>query len=340
MVLVWGLAGLGGACQEYTPPPVVFTGRNLEIGVADGLEVCGGTFRYMDDHVDALWGALHLPRSGGRFRFSYVGLAELEAHAPCKGQACATPDHVYSSIIPWNHEHVHVVRQQAFGSPLPLPSVFEEGLAEVYGDGRMLGTPDVTLTELLDEPRISGSDAYLRAGHAVNVLLERKGIDVFNTLSEAAPGQGVEAAFVAAYGQTLEAFVAEYEREPQCQQVRWRRPLLECSARPEPWVGGEVRIEGVLECGGLGTVGPRSERMWTYRTLEIEDTGSYALSTSLGAEDDAVVRLVECDAGCGDATIVEVAGLRPAWLEAGRYYVLFERGVGDPGGYDLTLRPG
>lgn len=329
------------ACQQSALPPVVFTGRNVEVGVAEGLRVCGGTFEYMDTHVDALWNALRLAPRGGPFRFSYMDPQQVEVVAPCLGEACATTDHVYSSIIPWNHEHVHVVRQRVFGSPLPLPAAFEEGLAELYGDGRHVGVSDVSLAELVERDGISGSSAYLRAGHAVSVLVDQYGIEAVNTVSMRAPSAGFEEAFEATLETPLDAFVADYEQQPQCQQLRWRRPLLECGGTPVPWLDGQLRVDMVAACDDPATIGPRGGMMWTYRTIEIEQTGSHAIAVG-GDLDEGVgsLWLTGCDGGCEGTTMHSLqAGEQVLWLEAGRYYLMLERDVAEPGAITLIAKP-
>jgi len=345
---------VGAACsdsQAVPLPEIEWEGEHLRAG-GDLDDACEGNLPYMDAMVGELQQRLETPGEG-LVDFYYFATGELPLSGHCGTNdapvACTNEyQEIFSRWIPEEHELVHAVHAEVgFSNPF-----LEEGLAEFLGDdglgpgrGEPQGTPSEAISAVHDQDLPFGY--YAVAGHFVSFLdgefgtsgmMERiDDLDFDSTAPEveAALGAGVDGGFA--------ALEDEYQAVPKCAQAAYRdagpmcnvvAPLFDHCSPDEDTV-----VEVDVDCGGDDVLGPRKDEIWTYRRLDIVNSGSYTITAQGGADylTDGIT-LKRCEGGCeAPPTAVQVfdeddifAGPVSIELESGRYLVRVTRPVDDP----------
>lgn len=263
------------------------------------------------------------------------------------GAACAVENHVYAQGVPIEHELTHAIRRER------LPVVFEEGLAEVFGDLGWTSEPASRdrLLEILEASDPVDKADYARAGHFVAFLIETYGMEALDRFALAGNLHDdyarVRRAFESSFGVTLEQALDVYSDYPECDSSAWMDRHIACEqpAIPlTPGVGIEVGVDIDLECSEADVIGPHGGFMFVERTLEItpDFPGLSAWILLVGdVSPDSIALLVSCDTSCADSTVVgldgEFAG-EFVELPAGRYVLRLFRPVDDPGTLGITVR--
>jgi hypothetical protein len=338
VVLALGCAASGNpeSLSEFGAP--IYEGDQFEVWASDGLVACGGTHAY----TEAWLAAFHLRL--GEFanpqfhRFYWLDDEDL-AESPCPGdhRACAfaTENVVYTTLIPDEHEVVHVEL-----GDLRAPSFLNEGVAELYGStagSDAIATAD--LRAVITENSLPGP-AYEAAGRLSRYLVDTYGQDAyFELLQTARPGDdddALTAAFLSAFGEDLDAVFDAFEDEPVCDAPQWRYRDHECNDLPSiPWQDADHWVTSVeVACMDADVIGPRNGRIWTLRALDVSEGGVHALSVEGGAGAQAI--LESCDRSCfdGGPTLMmprAIVGLPAAvaMLEAGHYWVQIDLPAGE-----------
>lgn len=342
-----GLTALLGGCapeEELPLPPVVWEGHSVRVRMDDpDIEVCGGSFEALDRHAELVREALLL-EGDGVVEYSigdqdFVDEAcNLDMPAPCTK---STTGNVFTSSPMHEHELVHAVRlldpELTFRS-----SPFEEGLATMFGGDRFNdGNPPLDPSILLNEEQLEGALEYHHAGQTMTLLLTRHGINAFRNFDTLASTTDKGDAFLEAFGETKEEFVAAVDDAHHCEQTQWLAPLLECDGEPttaDPTTGALV-LSGNLSCGSPDVYGPRSGRMWTSRHFLLERRTT-SLTYEFDIPEDATLEVVSCEGGCPErfvyiGTREQLGSVQhgvPA-LEPGEYFLRLSRQTASDDGF-------
>ena len=340
--------------QGVPLPKLEWEGERLRAG-GDLAGVCDGNLAYMDALVGELQQRLGTPGEGV-VDFYYFAEGDDALNDYCHPDdshlrvGCTNErQEVFSVQIPMEHELVHGVHAEVGFSHRFL----EEGLAEYLGDDGVLpgrGEPMGTLSEALASAAPDGLPLgyYARAGHFVSFLDGQLGtsammerIDALGFRDsvddvEAALGMGVEGGFAAVQ--------AAYDAVPTCAQASYRDAEPMCNVAAPLFAhcstewnsSADVYVD--VDCSSSDVLGPRDDRIWTYRTFELMNAGTYEILAT-GADEDLAdgVVLERCDGGCQSAPIA-IATLgeddflvqQDVVLEPGRYLVRFTRPVDEP----------
>lgn len=341
------LLGLSLACEAPGPAPApYYDGEHLEVWASDGLEACNGTFPYMESWLSAFRERVGQPDSTVRHTFYWLSPEEFET-SPCEPNAvaCASRSNVYSSVVPAEHELVHVELE---GRP---PSLIREGAAEVFGCMDRLNAGNrASIEAMADESQISGYD-YQTAGRFSRFLIDRFGVDAYLDLYAGLHGvegrSGLAEGVADVLGVELSSLAEEFEQRPACDLEAWRFYDVECSMLAlESWLDGDHWSMTVdLACESLDIIGPRGGIVWARRALYVEETDQYEMS--IASDDPSSVAIVfSCDATCvrdepAEPTplIIPVATIdRPTTLvlDAGRHWLRIEQAADS--GAPVTVR--
>jgi hypothetical protein len=241
--------------------------------------------------------------------------------------ACAFPrsDVIYSSVIPAEHELVHIELE---GWP---PSLVREGAAEVFGSMdhfNLVNEPSIEV--LADERQILRPD-YQAAGRFSRFIIDRFGLDAYLDLYVGLDGvegrSAVEAGVAEVLGVGLSSLVEDFDEQRTCDLDRWRFYDVECSVLPlTPWQDADHWSTTVdLTCDAPDVIGPRDDIVWARRALYIAESDRYVMSVE-SDDPSAVATIHPCGASCGelDPTAPTVPML-PATVDQRRVFVLDAR---------------
>jgi hypothetical protein len=355
------LAIMLGCAPDLEPElgEFVARGEHVEVWASEGLEVCGGNVEHMDRFVKRFREVVG-PRPEAEALHRYYVLDEEDwadwadvGGCPENVAGCAVQRRtIYARVAPSTHELVHAeIAADGY-------SLFEEGIAEVFGDGPPDAWPlsyeIVGLLQLRDAKLPSG--AYERAAHFARFLIERHGIDGFLRLRDATVRDDtfdeLEWAFETTLGSSIERELAAYQGYTAwCQNAGYRLALLECETPPTPWTDERSFVERVdLTCANEDVLGPFHGEIFAFRAFEVVQLEEYDIE--LEATDTAKARawIVKCGSRCrgwaGDGVeypleppqiVIEAhAGeRREAILYPGRYWVRMSRPADEPG--EVTL---
>jgi hypothetical protein len=244
------------------------------------------------------------------------------------------------------HEIVHAAR--ILDPEISLrSSPVEEGLATMFGGDRFDDEdPPLDPSIILVNEQLDDALEYHHAGQTMALLLDRHGMDAFRRFDTGARTMDEDAAFVAAFGESKEQFIATVENAPHCEQSQWWAALLECDGEPivaDP-LTGDITLTGNISCGDPDTYGPRNERVWTARHFRT-DRSVDALAYDIEMPDDATLEIIACQGGCPErmayiGTRNQVGsvlnGLPP--LEPGNYFLRMSRPAsGDEGRFEIVI---
>ncbi len=346
------------------PAPVVWTGRRIEIATNGRALECGGSRAFLDRFADALIDEQGLEVEEGRkARIYLLTPEELEDLEFCpSGTVCGYGRFAYTDQALDKHELVHAVRGAAYGTELPAPSLFEEGLATLYGGSRGRREAegrDVLAGLAAAEDGVNGriSTRWYPVGADFMDFLARR--SSYRVLSEFLEGlvsatkpADVAASFEEFFGSSLDDAVESFQADfPDCTEISRTRLLVECAR--EPLLFDEYgRLEPVfdLRCDDEQVLGPFGGKMWRTFTFEVDTSTSIRFRAPYDAEGDDLslacprtdLQVVDCERGCladpelyvpwwsganGPASFVQ----ETRQFEPGRYVVRLSRDVDDPG---------
>jgi hypothetical protein len=317
----------------------------IRFAANDPEAVCGGTLGWMDDRVVALKAVFGEKTYA---HIDYYWVPDLWPGQPwCREPAsgCAAEDRVYSEHVPHEHEVIHALRRD------DLPAVFEEGLAEMFGDIGWTREPAsrARLLEILESGDPIDNADYSRASHFVAFLIESHGMERLDQLASLGDYHDsyseVQSNFADAFGLSLDQALADYSDFPECDPAAWMDKRIACAApatllEPSFEAGSEIVLD--FECGSAEVLGPHSGFMFTETTLDVAPQVDglplwIDLVGDISPEASAV--LVSCG-GCEDSTVVWLSdgvGYQQLELPAGRYVLRMFRPVDDPGPLGISL---
>jgi hypothetical protein len=260
---------LAAACaDEPELPPITWTGERVRVGADRPEAICGGSLAELDRITDDLWtrfGADPGP-------LNYYWLDDLDGFCPALSTGCFRVDtrDLFTRSIPHRHELVHA------RGPL-LPPLLEEGLA-TYLDGAYplaaLG-PRERVAQMLAAPSTGPNtpEDYARARHFVGFVIETFGwpaiLELDAVLSRNANAAALEAAFVAATGQTIAQLLALYDAYPDC--YGWSEAPL-CESLTPIQLAPLGDLTRTIDCSDDATLGPASGWLaYTEVLVELSD---------------------------------------------------------------------
>jgi len=329
------------ACTPEFPTPT-WQGEHLEYAVTPDAEVCTGSWVMQDAYVKALMDWLGVSLSQ-RLRFAFVTPAELEEF--CFQDdilGCYYDGKAYSIRPVHYHELAHAV---AMLTGHHGPSAFQEGYAEVFGNGVYGVEARLPLDQVLMDFEHDGPH-YYTASLFVRFLIERDGLDaVLAFMRRTRPETSFSALsviFEEEFASSLPAAMAEFEDYPTCSTWANRIAVLECGSPAVPWQGSQWRASSTLDCGDPDVLGPKPEDgedlIWSSRGLVIDEAGDYLAQVGAGTGGTAGVRITRCGS-CWDSVdlVVKAGASRRVNLPSGRYHVTFVKELEEPGDISLTL---
>ncbi len=357
------LATALGCMPELEPElgEFVARGEHVEVWASEGLEVCGGNVEHMDRFVERFREVVG-PRPEAEAVHRYYVLDEEDWGEWVEVGGCQRGAHgctrlnrtIYASKLPSAHELVHA-EISADGH-----SLFEEGLAEVFGDG----PPDAWPLgyDILDGLAIGDSGlpfaGYERAAHFSRFLIDRHGIDGLLRLRDATvEGDSIErleSAFEAALGTSLWSALDAYDDYPVfCLNAGYRFALLECETPTTPWLSRLSFAETAdLTCADDDVLGPFEGEIFVLRAFEVDRFDKYDIEVRAEGADEARAWIVKCGTRCrgglGDdpehpfeppqiAIEVRSGEPREELLYPGKYWIRLSRPMDSPGKVSLRV---
>ena len=358
--------GLLPGCQDPSvipdPAPVVWSGEWIEFATHGHVLECGGSRAFLDRFAGAV-----AQEQGLEFddppRIYLLTPDELRDRGFCPpGTTCAYGRFLYTDAALDKHELVHALRGSAFGPYLPGPSLFEEGLATLYGGQR--GRVDEMdrdvypgLTAAADGLRgqMTTSDWYPVGADFLGFLAQDSSYaDVasfVDELCDATTVGDVTEHFEVHYGVPMDSAVTEFrEDHPACTRTSRTRFLIECAEEPTPFDNGRMEPTFDLECDAETALGPLDGKMWISFTFEVDEATDLRFQAPNANENgdlvlacpDTDLEVIDCDRGCladpdlyvpwwsganGPASFVDETRA----FQAGRYLVRLSRDVHAPG---------
>lgn len=339
---------------------LVARGEHVEVWASEGLEVCGGNVEHMDRFVERFRDVVGpRPEAEALHRYHVLDDEDWEDWAAAGGcpvgvGGCVMQGRtVYARVVPSAHELVHA-EIAADGHLL-----FEEGIAEVFGDGPPDAWPftyDLEDALELGDARLP-SEAYERAAHFSRFMIDRHGIDGFLRLRDSTTRgdslDGLERAFESALGTSLQRELAAYDEHPAwCRNAGYRYGLVDCEMPVTPWLD-ERSFEATVElsCASDDVLGPLHGEIFVLLAFEVTRFDKYDVALEAAGTDAARAWIVKCGSRCrgwpGDdpehpleppqiVIDVRVGEPREAILYPGRYWIRLFRPVSAPG--ELSLR--
>jgi hypothetical protein len=123
------------------------------------------------------------------------------------------------------------------------------------------------------------------------------------------PTSEVEAALGADFAGGFSELQAEYAATPTCAQAAYRNTEAMCGVAVPLFdhclPGEDISVDVDVVCEGDDVLGPRDGEIWTYRTLDIENAGTYYVLAVAGMKAQADgIELERCEGGCGSPPIL------------------------------------
>lgn len=320
------------ACHEEGPhlPDVSWSSEDFDFATDfDPEKLCGGSLQFQQQFVDLAQNVIGEPSERRKFTF-YLFNAKTAYELLPDRFGLYNDGNVYAEAVPDNHEVTHAIVDLSFGTSHPF---FNEGIAEVFRDRSAYDHAPVAMGVLAGleydgvEEKLPGS-LYGSAGHFMSYLVEVHGLEAAVALLERArpgdPPELLQEIIASELGTPHLDLLADYADYPSCTHHTFRWPITECAhGAPIDAADGKWTIDADLDCRRDDVLGTRVGEVWTARTLEIPEVGTYRLSVSGSDEDSAFVELGHCSPGCApDKGLVVRAGeTRDLTLRAGRYYL-------------------
>lgn len=307
-------------------------------------DLCGGTPAWIDDfvgHLAPVYGLEDGPI--GR----YVWQAGEVSDLPCLGSGCAAPGVVHATIIPFEHELVHLVHYAVESDEPSCVFLLEEGLADHFGGSWPLDTTPPSLDDVPHMLEVTfdgvgfGYSDYRSARHFVAYLIETYGLPAIVDLCLAAPEGLSRAEFDAIardqLGRDLDGLLSDYADYPLCPNVQTRGRTFECAREPRVTLGKGESFTVPLDaaCASADAIGPRRDAFHLSFQIRIVEDGNYSWHLTFPPEvepsslDGTLMTLAECAACSADPFVSEVE-----WQDG---YVSFPEPL-RAGDYVLDLR--
>lgn len=340
--------------SDVVEPAVAETlhGELVEMGVGEGLAVCGSSFEYVERFamqylVGSADGGIAEP-----IRYFYVDEDTVHRKDVCgaSSRACTRSGVVYAQNPLHLHEMVHALRQLQFGTRgAPGELFFEEGLAQWHSPVAVGWDETFRPADL---PHVMDAtvpaDLYDPAAHLTSVIADDTSFEELEAFVDASAaievGEDLEPILSDVLGNDLADLDALYSAQPDCSPGARSRMLVECAAEPlewaeAPWSSAPYVIQaiGALTCGDPRVIGPLDDRLWVFYAIDVTDAGVYELEVS---EPGERLQLTSCDTPCGADVDLQWDEPRRVEIELSpaRYVARISRPVGDEGGVDFQLR--
>jgi len=312
-------------------PELGAAGRRVTVGVQAEVELCAGTLRAWDDHVDFVEAQLGITRDPSLPIEVFV-VADTEPWCD-DVMACYIGGWVDATFVPtyepraiW-HELAHHV---ASGSDLGMTDRFlSEGMASSMGDdwcpapGTRWPTPPLWRLLARDDVRY---EDYPRAAQFVEFVRQQYGedalVDLVDCIERGDPLPAIDRCMRRTLDEGLDAVDRRFAADPPPHHPN---PAL-CRGPVTPWHDDETwSFEAKLACEDpavLNTFRSPHGRE-TSALLEITEPGRYAVA--LHADGEATVEIEPCFCPTDDASLDHDPESGSVWLgEPGRYRVVFQ----------------
>jgi hypothetical protein len=333
------VAGCGAS-----PTEPFWVGEFISYGKTIDAEVCGGSWAIQDRHVGELAELIDADITAP-IPYTLIGLDDREHFCGQEDVAgCAVEGEAAYSIHRIHmHELAHVVLRHA---GVRGPHAFNEGLAEVFGDGLIYTPRRLPIADVVADIEADRGGGYWTAGLFVRFLIEEHGLETLlefmrRTDRETAPDDYADA-FLEVFGTPLEEAYVAFDDYPSCSTLNNRIALTDCTGDAVPWVDGTWSVTSELACDDPEVFGPSSdgdkELIASSRGLMIDEAGSYRIEVAGSVGGLAGARVNRCGS-CWDAfdARVQVGQTDTLELEAGRYYVTLVRELAEAGDVRVTL---
>jgi hypothetical protein len=271
---------------------------------------------------------------------------------PCRPGAIACTDwppvDIYARPPDMVHELVHAIFASNIGRTV---SFFNEGAAVALGGQDHAGEPAPNYDRPLD-PVIAAEvlpfSEYPMAGDFASYLLSTREPERYVELLRRAPvsadAGAVRAAFLAAYGESIDDVVAE-RRVSTRAFIGFRLAFPECSIPQVPWTGNSWQHKTALSCysSGIGPIfndAPTSSD--TFATVDVPSDGYYHATI---ASSGGFASLSRCKDGAQAASLSfedePGAGQREilAALSGDLHFWTLRARTGTPASFTIELEP-
>lgn len=328
-------------------PPIVWEGEHFFYATNIERPLCASTLEKQDELTALLQGILGAPEMGRKYVY-YEMTEEEFATGPCpEAGGCYNPSRgIFSPAIFNIHEIVHAVNDLSKGLS---HSFFSEGVAEVFRD-RYGGVREIqhSVSEgLAASSKDFPYDMYGRAGHFAAYLFDTFGEDtVVELLAHTRRDQSADElhrALETATGLPYAQLLADYAEYPECDNLSYRWPVLECASPPSPWTGCAWETTVTVGCESDGVIGPRSGEIWTSRTVEVPNHGVYYVTVLGDPDASAFVEFARCDVGCSSSGYFRFEPgdvMKEVVLDSGLFHVTLVRGEDAPGELGFRIARG
>ena len=331
------------ACTPDFPAPI-WKGEFLEYASTVKGEVCAGSWTVQDRYVATLAELLDITIEAP---LNYAYISEAERQEYCFDPdllGCYYENKAYSKYAVHFHELAHGVADLG---GMRGPVAFQEGFAEVFGNGQYSDDERRPAEEVLrDFDHANGS--YYTAGLFVRFLIERHGlglmVDFMRQADEDAPWDEIRETFQGVFHESLEDALLAFDAYPTCAMWNNRVALVECDLQPLPWDGDTWQVS-TLECADEDVMGPVPDGdimlQWTTRGMIVDEDGDYLAAVDAGPAGESGVRITRC-ASCWDSVdaLVRAGDSRTIHLTAGQYYVTFIRETQETEGLAFSFSDG
>jgi len=272
----WACAGAPGSAGERVDFIFENTSRQL----------CAGSAPHLNEYVERAFDFFGEPVPD-----DFVVPVHVVNEPPCRHNACyrSRDRAVFIGVLDESgarasgvlrHELSHAVIDHLWGQSVPF---FEEGLAEALSrtaDWTQTSIEIAPVGDMLD--REARSLDYTAAARFVRFLIDTRGLARFQQMFQAASERtqgAVRATFMAIYGEDFDALESEFlSGAPRCTfQVDI------CDMGLVERVGASWSLTFAASCDDpefYGSIGSEDEKIATQRTIFVEATGVYRLSTS------------------------------------------------------------
>ncbi|MCX4246538.1 hypothetical protein [Paraliomyxa miuraensis] len=327
------------ACQPLLPE-LEAEGRRVSVGVQADVELCAGTLRAWDRHVDFVESELGIARDPTDRMEVYI--VEDTARWCDDVMACYIGGWVDASFVPsyapraiW-HELVHHV---VSGSDLGMTDRFlSEGVAGTLGDSwcPTPGTdwPHPPLATVLAREEVL-YEHYPLAAQFVDFVRQEHGtpalVDLVDCIDRGDPLSTVDECAQ----RVLHADIGAVDRRFQVATPALHGNPALCSGPSAPWDGRKWRFDAELACSDpdvVNTFGSRYGRE-TAVIVDLPRAGAYAVE--LAADGDASVEIEPCFCPT-EGSLSSSANQGSVWVgEPGRYRFVFR--TADPSASRLRV---
>lgn len=369
----WTLVGLPGCSGDDLVPvnrdpnavPTTWQGEVLDVAIAEGaFPPCGASLERLDKTLmiyDQLLGSGRYAERRARMVVLPKDRFEQYYCTVPGAAACASGRDIYAmdSYAYTPHELVHVSR----GASGEFSSFFEEGLAELYGEGYYVG-PAEPLDDpevVLDVPQLPPGQ-YAPAAYVVGKLVKKEGLEATVSFMDSLFGfddfRSITTLYQDQFGEPLDWLWADRDPGANCSSMANSAHVVDCSEGTPVELTTQAPREirpGIdsrtFQCSDPNVVGPNGNRMLSTQLFSVPRAGEVFVFAWFGpnavAEPGRFIDVVRCGAPCEspvDWRFTETT--RPPAgpdgeilpIEAGTYLVRFVDDARLPGEAYLRIR--